>query len=373
MNGDRISKLTELARAGGMDCVAIMPGVNMVYLSGLAFHLSERPTLALFPTGLGERPALILPALEATKPGAGPVRVDWQLFPWRDEEGAGGAFRQACEALRLGGRVLAVEEQALRVLELELLQAGAPGLKLAAAEPLLAGLRMRKSADELAHMRRAAEIAEAALADTLAVLRSGMTERQVAAELQIACLRHGTEGFPFEPLVLAGANSALPHGATGDQVLQAGQLLLFDFGASAAGYASDITRTFALGTAGELDGELRKVYDIVLAANEAGRAAARPGVPIQAVDRAARAVIARAGYGHYFTHRLGHGLGLSVHEPPYACEGDQTVLEEGMVFTVEPGIYLPGKGGVRIEDDVVITAAGCESLTSFERGLRFIP
>jgi Xaa-Pro dipeptidase len=373
MNGDKICKLTELARSRGIDCVAIMPGVNMVYLAGLAFHLSERPTLALFPTDPAQRPALVLPALEATKPGAGPVRVDWQLFPWRDEEGPGGAFRQACETLRLDGRVLAVEEQTLRVLELQLLQAGAPGLKLVAAEPLLAGLRMRKSAEELIHMRRAAEIAEAALADTLEKLRTGMTEREVAAELQVACLRHGTEGFPFEPLVLAGAKSALPHGATGDQLVQAGQLLLLDFGASSAGYASDITRTFALGQAAQLNSELRKVYDVVLAANEAGRAAARPGVPIQEVDRAARAVIARAGYGQYFTHRLGHGLGLSVHEPPYACEGDETVLEVGMVFTVEPGIYLPGKGGVRIEDDVVITAAGCESLTSFERDLRFIP
>ncbi len=367
MNGERIDKLIAAAAQRGIDCVAVMPGVNMVYLTGLSFHLSERPTLAFLPA-TGE-PALVLPALEATKPEAGPVAIDWRLFPWTDEEGPANAFKQACEALELSGRVLAVEEQIMRVMELKLLRAGATGLRLAAAEPLLAELRMRKDADELAKLRRAVEIAEAALADTLEKVRAGMTEKEIAAELQVACLRYGAEGQPFEPIVLAGARSALPHGAPSDRPIRAGQLLLFDFGVSVGGYVSDITRTFALD---EVDDELKRIYDIVLRANEAGRAAAKPGVEIQEVDRAARKVIASAGYGEFFTHRLGHGLGLACHEAPFACEGDRTVLEPGMVFTIEPGIYLPNKGGVRIEDDVVITADGCESLTSFDRALRVI-
>ena len=143
-------------------------------------------------------------------------------------------------------------------------------------------------------------------------------------------------------------------------------------GASVGGYACDITRTFVVGGALGANDELRRVYDVVRRANEAGRQAARPGVEIQDVDRAARRVIAEAGYGAYFTHRTGHGLGLEGHEPPFACQGDTTILEPGMTFTVEPGVYLPGKGGVRVEDDVVITTDGCESLTTFDRELKAI-
>ena len=143
-------------------------------------------------------------------------------------------------------------------------------------------------------------------------------------------------------------------------------------GASVGGYACDITRTFVVGGALGANDELRRVYDVVRRANEAGRQAARPGVEIQDVDRAARRVIAEAGYGAYFTHRTGHGLGLEGHEPPFACQGDTTILEPGMTFTVEPGVYLPGQGGVRVEDDVVITADGCESLTTFDRELKAI-
>lgn len=368
MYEERFDKLAAALQAAGADCLAVMPGVNMVYFTGLSFHLSERPTLALFPrTG---DPALILPALEATKPETGPAPIPWQLFPWTDEQGPAGAFKQACEALDLSGRVLAIEELTMRVLELKLLKAHTTGVKLAAAEPILAQLRMIKDQAELANMRRAVEITEAALMDTLEKVRAGMTEKDIAAELQVACLRYGAEGMPFEPIVLAGARSALPHGAPTDRPIRAGQMLLFDFGVSANGYASDITRTFALD---EVDDEMKKIYDIVLRANEAGRAAARPGAEIQEVDRAARKVINDAGYKEFFTHRTGHGLGLAGHEAPYACEGDATVLEPGMVFTVEPGIYLPNKGGVRIEDDVVITEAGGESLTTFDRALRFLP
>jgi Xaa-Pro dipeptidase len=188
-------------------------------------------------------------------------------------------------------------------------------------------------------------------------------------KLLIEMMHHGATSLPFEPIVLIGPRSALPHGAPGDRSVQPGDLLLFDFGVSVDGYASDITRTFAVG---QLDDELRRAYDAVKRANEAGRKAARPGVEIQEVDRAARKVIADAGYGQYFTHRTGHGLGLEDHEPPFACEGDTTILEPGMTFTVEPGVYLPGKGGVRVEDDVVITQDGSESLTTFDRELRIV-
>jgi Xaa-Pro dipeptidase len=196
-----------------------------------------------------------------------------------------------------------------------------------------------------------------------------MSEREIAAELTVNLLKGGSSGASFQPLVQTGPNTAEPHSATSSRRLERGELLLIDFGARVGGYVSDITRTLAMG---EPEAELSKVYEIVQAANAAGQSAAGPGVPCQEVDRAARRVIDDAGYGPYFIHRTGHGLGLEVHEPPYIVEGNMQRLETGMTFTVEPGIYLPGRGGVRVEDDVVITEDGCESLTTFERNLQVI-
>ena len=370
MSIQRLERLNESAAKCGVDCVAVMPGANMIYLTGLPFHLMERATVAFFP--VDGPPAFVLPALEATKPASGPVAMDWQLFPWSDEQGPEGAFAAASQTLALSGRTLAIEELIMRVRELRLIEASAPGVRFADAGPLLANLRMRKDVAEIAKMKQAVAITEAALEATLDKVRVGITEREIANELLLVMLGRGAESLPFEPIVLAGPMSALPHGAPGDRRVNPGDVLLFDFGVNVGGYASDITRTFAVGHAHSADKELRRVYDVVKRANEAGRKTARPGVEIQEVDRAARKVIVDAGSGQYFTHRTGHGLGLEGHEPPFACEGDTTLLEPGMTFTVEPGVYLPGKWGVRLEDDVVITQDGCESLTTFDRELRVI-
>jgi Xaa-Pro aminopeptidase len=367
MSERRIQQLVESAARQGVDCVAVMPGANMTYLTGLSFHLMERPTVAFFPAR--GRPAFVVPSFEASKLACGPIAIDWQPFPWTDEEGPERAFAAASQALALSGKTLAVEELVMRVRELRLIESTAPGVRQVDAGPLLAGLRMCKDETELAHMRQAVSITESALEAVLARIQVGMTERQITGELQVEVMRQGAEGLSFDPIVLSGPNSAVPHGALGDRALRRGDLLLFDFGVKVGGYASDITRTFAIG---DLDAELRQMYVAVQRANAAGRQAARPGVEIQEVDRAARKVIADAGYGPYFTHRTGHGLGLEGHEPPFACEGDATTLQPGMVFTVEPGIYVPGRGGVRIEDDVVITPDGSESLTTFDRELRIV-
>jgi Xaa-Pro dipeptidase len=170
----------------------------------------------------------------------------------------------------------------------------------------------------------------------------------------------------FSPIVVAGPNAASPHATPSDRPIGAGETIVVDCGATVGGYVADITRTFAIGA---LEPELARVYEAVRVANEAGRAAAGPGVPAEEVDRAARAVIEEAGYGEYFFHRTGHGLGLEVHEPPYIVAGNERSLEPGMTFTVEPGVYLPGRGGVRIEDDVVVTSGGAESMTIFSREL----
>jgi Xaa-Pro dipeptidase len=233
----------------------------------------------------------------------------------------------------------------------------------------LAALRIRKDAAEIAAIREAIAISEAALQATIDAVQPGMTEREIAATLVMEQFQRGGGPHPFEPIALAGPRSALPHGEPGDARTVSGQPLLIDFGTTVRGYASDITRTFSVGTP---SGQLAEVYAVVKAANEAGRAAAKPGATGQDVDRATRQVIESAGLGPYFTHRTGHGLGLSAHEPPDMVEGNDLVLEPGMVFTIEPGVYIPGEVGVRIEDNMVITDDGSESLTTFTRDLLVI-
>ena len=365
MTQHRITQLLRLAAQAQLDAVAIMPGPNMQYFTGLHFHLSERPTLAIFP--VDGQPTLICPAFEATKTQRSPIA--WQLFTYVDGQDPLEAFHAACHALQLDQKRLGVEAYKMRVLELRLLEKAAYAVTCEPVDALIAQLRMVKDADEIAAMRRAIEITEHALDDVLDAVRVGMTERQIANLLTQALLQRGAEGLAFEPLIQAGPNAALPHATAGERVIQSGEVLLLDFGITLDGYNSDITRTFVVG---EASSEIKKIYDLVKQANAAGRAAARPGASGQDVDRTARKVIADAGYGQYFTHRTGHGLGLEGHEPPYMVEGNVTPLEAGNTFTIEPGIYVPGLGGVRIEDDMVITENGAESLTTYDRELRII-
>lgn len=366
MTLNRIAKLTQLARQSNFDCVAIMPGPNMQYFTGLNFHLSERPTVALFPTE-GGKPALICPAFEASKTERSPI--EWRVFTYIDGQDPLEAFQAASQALSLRNTQIGVEAYKLRVLELRLMEFAAPNARFEAVDALIATLRMIKDKDEIALMRHAIEITEQALDDVLDVIRVGLTERQIANELTIALMRRGAAALAFEPLIQSGPNAALPHVTASERVIQSGEVLLLDFGITREGYNSDITRTFVIGRANE---EIKRIYELVKQANAAGRAAARPGATGQEVDRAARKVIADAGYGPYFTHRTGHGLGLEGHEPPYMVEGNDVPLEVGNTFTVEPGIYVPGLGGVRIEDDVLITANGAESLTTYNREMTVI-
>ena len=365
MTQQRMAQLLQLAARSWLDAMAIMPGPNMQYFTGLHFHLSERPTLAIFP--VAGQPALICPAFEATKTQRSPIA--WQLFTYVDGQDPAEVFHAACHALQLDQKRLGLEAYKMRVLELRLLEQAAQALACEPADALVAQLRLIKDADEIAAMRRAVQIAEQALDDVIDAVRVGLTERQIANLLTQALLQHGAEGLAFDPLIQSGPNTALPHATAGERVVQSGDALLLDFGVTVAGYNSDITRTFVMG---QTAAELKKIYELVKQANLAGRAAARPGVSGQDVDRAARKVIADGGYGPYFTHRTGHGLGLEGHEPPYMVEGNTVPLEAGNTFTIEPGIYVPELGGVRIEDDVLITENGAESLTTADRELRVI-
>jgi len=360
MHTNRLSRLIEQASAHRLDALALVPGPNLFYLTGLSFHLSERPIVALFPV---ERPpTIVLPALEAVKVERTTIKLE--VFPYTDEEGHTPAFQSACAALELGDCTIGVDPLRMRLLEVRLLERYGAGCRLVPAGEALAELRLRKDEHELAQMRQAIAITEAALRTTMRQVKAGMTERQVAALLTLEMLKAGGEGMAFSPIVVAGPNAASPHATPTERAIQPGETIIVDCGATVGGYAADITRTFAIG---ELEPELAQVYEIVRAANAAGLAVAGPGVPAEEVDQAARAVIEEAGYGEYFIHRTGHGLGLEAHEPPFIVAGNQRPLEPGMTFTVEPGIYLPGRGGVRIEDDVLVTPGGAESLTTFPR------
>ncbi len=366
MYDTRLQTMRQIIRDAGLDAVALVPGANLYYMTGQPLHLMERPTVGLY-RAQGD-PILILPALEKDKFAAPPYPLE--LFTYSDEEGPAGAFEGALAALNPGAGRLGVEGLRMRFAETRLLAQHAPGAELADADDALAALRLRKGPAEIEAMRQAIQISQDALRAVVGMVRPGMDERSIANTLQVEMLQRGGESPAFEPIVLTGPNSALPHGLPGERRIAEGDLLLVDYGTTHAGYAADITRTFVLG---ELrDQRLIDAYAAVQAANAAGRRAAGPGVPCQEVDRAARAEIVKAGFGEYFRHRTGHGLGLDVHEGPYIREGNAQLLEPGNVFTVEPGVYFAGVGGVRIEDNVVITEDGAESLSTFPRDLESI-
>ena len=358
---DRLARLRDAAAAHGLAAVAVVPGANLRYLAGLDLHMNERLTVAFFPAA--GQPAMVLPALEAPRAQA-QARGPMLFYTWDDAAGPYDALRRCAADLRLDGARVGVEYTAMRVLELRGVEQAAE-VQAEDATDILASLRMVKSAAELAAMREAARIVESALGAAIGHVRVGMTERELAdiweREMRVA------GGEPsFGSIVAGGPNAANPHHSNGDRAFQNGDLIVMDGGALHDGYASDITRTIALGEPGP---DASRIYDLVLAANAAGRAACRPGASGDAIDRAARSVIEAGGYGPQFLHRTGHGLGLEVHEPPYIVAGSHAPLAPGTTFTIEPGIYITGSYGVRIEDNMVITADGAESLTTFDREL----
>lgn len=234
------------------------------------------------------------------------------------------------------------------------------GLTLQPAQSILSDLRAVKTEEEIGYMIEAQRISEAALEETLQIIRPGMTEREVAAELVYRMLRHGSEGNSFDPIVVTGSKTSLPHGVPGDKVIQSGDFLTMDFGCLKHGYCSDMTRTVAVGSATD---EMKNVYDIVLKAQLAGIAAAHAGMIGKDIDAAARKVITNAGYGKYFGHGFGHCLGLDIHEPPFAGPRGEVALPLNSASSAEPGIYLPGRFGVRIEDVMILREDHAEVIT----------
>lgn len=278
----------------------------------------------------------------------------------------GETLKQVLAELNL--REVGFEKAHVTYQQLEALQAAAEGVAWKPVGPVVERLRAVKEPEELARIQEACRLADAAFERILQVLRPGITEREVALELEFFMRRQGADGVSFDPIVAAGPRGALPHARPTDAVLQAGQLVVLDFGCIVDGYCSDITRTVVIGKA---DGRAREIYELVLRAQEAALEAVKAGADQVAVDQAARAVIEAAGYGDQFGHGLGHGVGLEVHEDPPRLNrtAPSQPLEAGMVHSVEPGVYLPGWGGVRIEDLVQVTEDGCRILTQSSKEL----
>jgi Xaa-Pro dipeptidase len=367
MTSSRFDRLNASLQSSDLDAVILNPGPTLTHLTGLRFHLMERPVVLLYAKD--QVPAIVLPELELQKVAS--LSYDLKVFAYPENPAEWGeVFRKAAQSLGLDGKRIGVEPRQLRLLEFRCVKDGAPEAEYPDASDVLSELRLRKDKAEVKAMRRAVKIAQDALEATIPSFKIELTEKALAAELVTQLLKHGSDPeLPFAPIVSSGPNAANPHASPSDRKLQSGDLLVVDWGAAYEGYISDLTRTFAVG---DVDEEYRKIHKIVQEANAAGRAAAKPGVPCANVDKAARDVIERAGYGEYFTHRTGHGIGMEGHEEPYMRGDNMQFLEPGMAFTVEPGIYLPNRNGVRIEDNVVITETGAEVLSDMPREIRIV-
>jgi Xaa-Pro aminopeptidase len=353
---DRIQRAQAALAAAGVDLLCVGPGSDLVYLTGIAAHLSERLNLLLLP--VSGRPSFVVPRLEAPNMADKAELVDFAVWDETDSP--------AALAAKLAGSAssVAVGDE-LHAIFLLRLQEAMPGASWAPGGPVLRDLRMRKDSAEIAAQREVAQRTDRAWAVFLeSGPIAGLTEAQAMARLLGLMTEQGVA--PMFGICASGPNSASPHYHTGDRVIEAGDSVVFDFGGELNSYLSDMTRTVVIGQPSD---EYRKVYEIVLRANQAAFEAVKPGVACEEVDRAARDVITEAGYGPNFIHRVGHGLGLDVHEEPYMVSGNTLPLAPGMVFSDEPGIYLEGKFGVRIEDTVVCTDTGAERLNSAPKDL----
>lgn len=352
----RMERARALMAARGVDALLLSVGADLPYFTGYRAMPLERLTMLVLP---GRGPAtLVVPALEA--PRVAPCPEAFTVEPWGETEDPVAAVARLCGP----ARHLAVGDTTWAVFLLAL-QERLPGASFAAASTLTGELRIRKEAGESALLRRAGAAVDRVVARLDGTRFSGKAERELSAEVAAMVVEEGHEAATFS-IVASGPHGASPHHEAGERVIQEGDAVVLDFGGRLQGYHSDITRTWFVG---EPPARFREVYEVVRAAQQAGVAAAGPGVPAQEVDRAARRVIAAAGFGAYYIHRTGHGIGLEEHEPPYIVEGNVRPLEAGMAFSIEPGIYLPGEFGVRIEDVVVATADGAERLNAASRDL----
>ncbi|MFI9760016.1 M24 family metallopeptidase [Streptomyces sp. NPDC051963] len=353
----RMERAARAAAEAGLAGLLVAPGPDLVWLTGYAPPaVTERLTLLVLTPG--QDPVLVVPTLEAPDAAKAAGASALTLRDWTDGKDP---YAVTAALLDSTGR-FGISDNAW-AMHLLGLQKALPGTSYASLTDALPMLRAVKDAAELRLLAAAGAAADATFEEIRKVPFAGRRESDVAADLAGLLRRFGHSQVDFT-IVASGPNGANPHHEVGDRVIGHGDMVVLDFGGLKDGYGSDTSRTVHVG---EPTDEERRVHDLVREAQEAGFRAVRPGVACQEVDRAARAVIADAGYGEYFIHRTGHGIGVTTHEPPYMIEGEQQLLVPGMCFSVEPGIYLPGRFGVRIEDIVTVTEDGGRRLNDTTR------
>ena len=361
----KVKEIQQFLHKENLDAAFITTPDNVFYVSGFQSNPHER--LLGVMVFKDEEPFVICPLMEIPD-----VKAAGWSFDAVGHEDTDDAWDIVMEAVRKRGNLplsIAIEKSHLTVERLERMTELFTDAHFVRLDEQLNSMRNIKSEAELNNLRIAAELADYAIEVGCREIAEGKTELEILMAIEFEMKKKGAEKMAFDTMVLSGPKTASPHGTPGDRKIQKGDFILFDLGVVYNGYCSDITRTVAFG---EPTVEMREIYETVRRAEQAAVDLVRPGVKAMDIDKVARDVIQQAGYGEYFTHRIGHGLGISVHEFPSMTGTNELILEEGMVFTIEPGIYNPAITGVRIEDDVVVTADGVEVLTKFPKELKII-
>jgi D-alanyl-D-alanine dipeptidase len=358
----RMARASRQAADAGLSGLLVTPGPDLLYFTGYApIAITERITLLAIATE--REPAMIVPILERSDAEICPAADAIAFSDWTDGDDP---YAATAALMDPDGRyAISDSAWAMHVLGL---QAALPESSYVSMTTALPMLRAVKDADEIERLTAAGAAADACLEELVGVRFAGRRETEIAADLAALLRKHGHSQVDFT-VVGSGPNGANPHHEMGERMIEEGDMVVLDFGGIKDGYGSDTTRTVHVGPPTE---EEREVFEIVRRAQQAGFDAVRPGVACQEIDRAARKVIADAGYGEYFIHRVGHGIGTTTHEPPYMIEGEEHPIEPGMCFSIEPGIYVPGRFGVRIEDIVVATEDGGLRLNNTDRGMRIV-
>ena len=357
----RLSQVQEKINDRDLEALLIPPSTNLRYLTGYTALPDERLLLLVIPAE-GE-PFFVAPELYQAHIEKTPIK---EVVYWKDEDQPIQLFSDEMEKRELSTGQVAVESE-LPALFLLPIQQTLPNLELKLEGEIFSELRMIKDRKETELIGKAGALTDQVLSKVINGTNwVGKTERELATALEFELKNFGMGGLSFEPIIATGPNGASPHHKTGDTVIKENQAVIVDFGGIYQGYCSDMSRTFYFG---DPDDKFKEVYQIVKEAQQLAVDNVKPGMTAEEVDKLARDYIEEKGYGEYFIHRTGHGLGMDCHETPYIVKGNDIELEPGMVFSIEPGIYIPGEFGVRIEDIVVVTENGCQAFNNYPKRL----
>jgi len=360
----RYAKCREVMAQRGLDCVVVFPGTNMYYLTGFMEEPLERLLVAVLPRS--SEPVFIVPELYEKQVKASTWITD--IRAWKDDEDPGKLLSEVLRSLSLVDGKIALDTKMWARFFLMFLNI-APKAVYSDASEVTNGLRAVKSKEEIKVMEGSASIADRVIKKIIDACGVGSREKEIASLIELEFRKHGVESIPFRPIVASGPNGAFPHHKPGDRRFKRGDSVVLDLGAAYNGYTSDITRTIFIERCGSKE---KAVYEVVRQAQQLAFESIAEGVEARTIDRAARTHIANKGYGEKFIHRTGHGIGLDVHEAPYIWEGNTQILKTGMTFSVEPGIYLPDRLGVRIEDIVIVEGKKARRLSRVSRELTVI-